>query len=190
MARFAALALVIAVAGCTTTPTPYQAYRSHSEGGIHGGYSDQQLRAGDYVVRFHGNSMTSRDRVERYMLYRAAELTLQQGYDWFLVTDRNTDHNVRMIVEPNPLYRSDYRPGYDGWRPNWNLYIDGRWHSWTGWSGGPSWSQQYDVRRVEAFEATAEIQMHKGAMPAGDEEGIDARKVVSDLGQTIERPKP
>lgn len=183
------LALAAALAGCATTPTPYQSYRSHSQGGIHGGYSDQQVGAGDFLVRFHGNSMTSRDRVERYMLYHAAELTLKEGYDWFLVTDRDTRHNVRTIVEPNPLYRPDFGPGYEGWRPNWNLYIDGRWHRWTDWTGGPSSTGQFDIRRIEAFEVTAEIQMRKGALPAGDAKAIDAHKVVVDLAPIIERPK-
>lgn len=187
----AVLFAAAALAACAPTPTPYQPYRSYAAGGIHGGYSDQQLATGDYLVRFHGNSMTSRDRVEGYMLYRAAELTLQNGYDWFLVVDRNTEHNVRTIVEPNPLYRPWYGQAYGSWRPYWNVYFPGSgWQSWSGWGGGPPFEAQYDVRRIEAFEATAEIQMHKGVMPSGDVKAIDARKVIADLGPKIERRKP
>lgn len=171
------------------TGTPYQPYRSHFAGGIHGGYSEQRLAPDRYLVRFHGNSLTSRDRVEGYMLYRAAELTVQNGFDWFLVLDRNVEHNVHTIVRPDPLYRAQYPPGYEGWRPDWNIYTRrGGWSSWYG-SGSPSWSEKYDVRQIEAFETSAQIQMNRAPMPANDARGIDARKALLDLGPTIERPK-
>jgi len=181
------IALGLLVAGCTTAPpTPYQPYRAHSAGGIHGGYSEQQLAPDRYLVRFHGNSLSSRDRVEGYMLYRAAELTVQHGFDWFKVLDRNTEHNVRTIVRPDTLYRPWYGQGYGAWRPNWDLYMPGH-----GWSYGADLSahQEFDVRHIEAFEATAEIQMEKAPMPLNDPAAIDAHKVLADLGPTIERPK-
>ena len=64
-------------------------------GGVHGGYSEQRLAPDRYIVKFHGNELTSRDRVEGYLLYRAAEVTTQNGYDWFTVVDRRTEHDVR-----------------------------------------------------------------------------------------------
>jgi hypothetical protein len=171
------------------TATPYQPYRSHSAGGIHGGYSEEQLAPDRYLVRFHGNSLTARDRVEGYMLYRAAELTVQKGFDWFMVLDHNTEHNVRTIVRPDPLYRPWYGPGYEAWRPNWDVYMPG--HGWQSMYGADrSANQQFDVRHIVAFEVTAEIQMHKAPMPADEPRAIDGRKILSDLGPTIERPKP
>ena len=86
-----ALAITVTAGACTTTPTPYQPYRAESAGGIHGGYSDQRLAPNRYRVRFHGNELTSRERVETYLLYRAAELTVANGYDWFAIADRH-DH--------------------------------------------------------------------------------------------------
>ena len=62
------LVLALILSGCSTA-TPYQPYRAETAGGVHGGYSDQQLAPDHYVVRFHGNELTSRDRVEGYMLY-------------------------------------------------------------------------------------------------------------------------
>ena len=110
-AMLAALMAAAAVSACTTA-TPYQPYRPEAAGGVHGGYSDQQLAPDRYVVRFHGNELTSRDRVEGYMLYRAAELTLQRGFDWFLIVDRNTEHDTQTYAAPDPLYRPYYGPGY------------------------------------------------------------------------------
>jgi hypothetical protein len=183
------VAAAMSVAGCTTmTATPYQPYRAHSEGGIHGGYSEQQLAADRYLVRFHGNSLTSRDRVEGYLLYRAADLTVQKGFDWFTVLDRNTEHNVRTIVRHDTaFYRPWYGQTYSGWLPNWNFYVPG--HGWSGWLGGDLWPEPPDVRQIEAFETSAQIQMKKGPVPAGDASAFDARKVLSDLGPSIEMPK-
>jgi hypothetical protein len=42
------------------------------------GYSDQQIESNRFRVSFAGNSLTARETVERYLLYRAAELTVQQ----------------------------------------------------------------------------------------------------------------
>ena len=183
------MTLGLLVAGCTAAPpTPYQPYRAHSAGGIHGGYSEEQIAPDRYLVRFHGNSLTSRDRVEGYMLYRAAELTMQHGFDWFVVLDHNTEHNVRTIARPDPLYRPWYGPSYEAWRPNWDVYVPG--HGWNSIYGGDLASNpQFDVRHIEAFETTAEIEMHRGAIPADEPHVIDARKVLADLGPTIERPK-
>ncbi|HJP68220.1 MAG TPA: hypothetical protein VJ846_04900 [Sphingomicrobium sp.] len=182
--------LALVVAGCTAAPpTPYQPYRAYSASGIHGGYSEQEIASDRFLVRFHGNSLTPRDRVEGYMLYRAAELTAQHGFDWFIVLDRNTEHNVRTIVRPDPLYRPWYGLGYEAWRPNWDVYVRG-----AGWNsmyrGELAASPQFDVRHIEAFETTAEIEMHKGAISASEPRAIDAHKVLADLGPAIERAKP
>jgi len=190
MIRTAATALgAAALSSCTTMPaTPYQPYRAYSAGGVHGGYSEQQLAPDRYVVRFHGNALTPRDRVEGYMLYRAADLTVQRGFDWFMVVDRNTEHNVRTIVRPDPFYRPWYGLGYEAWRPNWNVYVPG--HGWNSIYGGDlSATAEFDVRHIETFETTAEIQMGKAPMPANEPRAIDARKVMADLGPTVERPK-
>jgi hypothetical protein len=56
--------------------------------------------------------------------------------------------------------------------------------------GGPFWSSGLNVQTVEAFEATAEITMHKGPAPTGEPSAIDARAVMAKLGPTIELPKP
>lgn len=185
----AALFAAAALSACTTA-TPYQPYRAESAGGVHGGYSDQQLSSDRFLVRFHGNELTSRDRVEGYMLYRAAELTLQHGYDWFLTVDRHTEHDTRTYVEPDPFYRPYYGPRYGYWRPYWRYYRPGYgWDVWYPWGGDPFWADRSDIRTIESFEAEAEILLRRGAIPAGEPRAIDARNVIANLGPTIERPK-
>jgi hypothetical protein len=185
----AAIAAAAVMAACTTA-TPYQPYRPEMASGVHGGYSDEQLAPDRYVVRFHGNELTSRDRVEGYMLYRAAELTLERGHDWFQIVERHTEHETQTIVERDPLYLPYYGSNYGYWRPYWRYYRrDFGWNAWDPWHGSPFWADRYDVRTVETFEAEAEILMRSGPVPAGEPRAFDARKVLADLGPTIELPK-
>ena len=119
LAAAATLALAAAALGGCMTATPYQPYVAEGAAGTHGGYSDQQVAPDRYIVKFHGNEMASRDRVEGYMLYRAAELTLQNGYDYFVPIDRHTEHDIQTYVQPDPFYRPWYGGGYGYWRPYW-----------------------------------------------------------------------
>ena len=181
--------LALLVAACTTA-TPYQPYLPEGASGVHGGYSDRQISPDRYLVRFHGNELTSRDRVEGYLLYRAAELTVQNGYDWFTMVERHTEHDSRTYVRPDPLYRPWYGPGYDYWRPDWHYYR--RSHGWGYWHpglGDPFWADHLDMTTVESFEATAELVMHKAPPPATGQRAFDARKIMTDLGPTIQLPQ-
>src|SRR3546814_2874529 len=64
------------LAGCAS-PTPYQPATGY--GFNRTGFSEQRTESNRYMVSFSGNSLTSRETVERYLLFRAAELTVQQG---------------------------------------------------------------------------------------------------------------
>ena len=77
-----------------------------------GGFAETQIEANRWRVTFSGNSLTSRDTVERYLLYRSAELTVQQGYDWFAAGDRATDKSTQTFVDP-------YFDAY--WGPRWGF---------------------------------------------------------------------
>jgi hypothetical protein len=178
------------MAAACTTATPYQPYRPEYAGGVHGGYSDQRLGPNRFLVRFHGNELTSRDRVEGYLLYRAAELTVQNGHDWFAIIDRHTEHDVRTYTRPDPFYRPYYGPAYGYWRPHWRYYRPGTgWDVWHPEYGGPFWADRLDVTTVESYEASAEIVLRKGPMMATDQRAFDARRVLADLGPTIELPR-
>ena len=177
-----ALALVISLGACTTIPTPYQPYRAESAGGIHGGYSDQRLAPNRFLVRFHGNELTSRERVENYLLYRAAELTVTNGYDLFVIADRRTEHDVQTIVGGRPL------GAY--WQPDWRYYRHGYgWDSWYPGYGRPFWADTIDVTTVEAFEVEAEIILEKGTPSPTDPKTFDARRVMAEIGPTIQLPE-
>lgn len=91
-----AAAAMLSLAGCVSADTPYQALSSASR--VSGGYADERLAEDRYRVTFAGNTFTSRERVESYLLFRSAELTLQQGFDWFLVQDQEMDHLIEREI--------------------------------------------------------------------------------------------
>jgi hypothetical protein len=181
LAAAAGLAATLALAGCAS-PTPYQPIRSASSS--QGGYSEIQIDRDYWRVNFRGNTLTSRERVEGYLLYRAAELTLQQGNDWFEVYTRDVERTVRQEpIRGSAFYNPWY--GYSYWRPRWNYY--NRPYGWRAWD--PYWGDPFfDAREVERYEASAEIAMHRGSPPREGRRVFDAREVIDRLGSQIERP--
>lgn len=190
--RFASIAASLALAGLVSacaTATPYQPNIPGQS--ISGGFSEHRLESDRFKVTFAGNSLTSRDTVEAYLLFRAAELTVQQGYDWFSVVERETERDRRTYVDRDPFYRPWYGPSYGYWRPHWRYYGGGfGWRTWDPYWGDPFWADRMDVRTVEKFEATAEIVMRKGAKPADDARAFDARAVMENIGPRVMRPVP
>ena len=183
----ASLALAGLLSACATA-TPYQPNIPGQS--VSGGYSEQRVEANRFRVNFTGNSLTSRETVEGYLLFRAAELTVQEGYDWFAIVDRNTETDRRTYVERDPFYSPWYGPSYGYWRPYWRYYGGFGWRTWDPWWGDPFWADRMDVRTVTKFEASAEIIMHRGAKPAEDPRAFDARAVMSNLGPRVLRPVP
>lgn len=185
--RSLALSAFIAVSlTACATPTPYQPVIAGKVSA--GGFSEQRIEANRYRVNFAGNSLTSRETVEGYLLFRAAELTVQNGYDWFSISDRDTDKKTRTSVDPDPFYRPWYG-SYGLWQPSWRFYGGGfGWRGWDPFFGGPFWGDRVDVRTIEKFEASAEIVMQKGAKPEGDTSAFDARAVTENLRARIKYP--
>ncbi len=180
------------VAGCATE-TRYRP--ATGQGFNRTGYSDRRIEPNRFLVNFQGNSVTSRDTVERYLFFRAAELTLQNGYDYFVMADRDTDRQTRTYSTPGfGGGFGGFGPGwgYGGfggyWGPSWRFY--GRpWGGWGGWGPWGGGFNDFDVRTVDRYEASAEIVMGRGAPPAGEVRAFQARDVVNRLGRTIILPE-
>lgn len=165
--------------------TPYQPAAEPGRNSPSGyGYSEQRLEQDRFVVMFSGNSMTSRQTVENYLLYRAAEVTVGTGHDWFLALQRGTDRRTRTVVD------RAYGVGpYPYWAPYWR-YGGGRygWRSWDPYIGDPFWDSGVDVRTIDRYEASAEIVMGKGPRPE-DPRAFMARDVLASLQGRIDMPR-
>ena len=180
---FAALAVSASVLSACETATPYQPLGAKGESAS-GGYFDHQIEANRWQVGFKGNALTSRQTVERYLLYRAAELTTSQGYDWFEAVERHTDKKTETYADPDPFYA-----GWGGhWGPSWGVYRRG--FGWRYGYGDPFWGPgPYDYSQVDQFQATAEILMGHGQKPA-DRQAFDARSVLGHLSGSVHPPRP
>ena len=176
---------MLAVAGCATET----AYRPATGSGFErAGYSDRMIEPNRFMVSFAGNSYTSRDTVERYLLYRSAELTVQQGYDYFILSDRNTDRRTRTYATPS-FAGGPY--GYGYWGPSWRYRGRGfGWRTWDPFWGDPFWDRSVDINTVDKYEASAEIVLGHGPKPANNVRAFDAREVMRNLGPTIVTPRP
>lgn len=166
-----AVAALVTLAGCET-PTPYQAAAPGAQTG--GGYSETRLEQDRWRVEFKGNTETPRETVETYLLYRAAELTAAQGYDWFEAVERKTDSKDEVLFTGGPW----------GYGPSWRFY--GGWgpRRWGPPYGDPFW----DAQTIREFDATAEIVMGHGPKPPGDKHAYDAHDVLSSLAGKIVKP--
>ncbi len=172
----AAMFIALLVAGCAT-PTPYGP-------AVEGkGYSELQTENDRFRVSFSGNSLTPRETVESYLLYRAAEITLQQGYDRFRIVERD--------VESKTSYYNNYAAssGYYGFHGRRSLRYGYGFHSF------PYSYTTVASRPVTSYEAVANIIVFSGEgqdrkAPASDDHTYNAREVIKRLEARIVRPDP
>lgn len=166
-----------AILSACATPTPYQAaaIEGHPSGD---GYHELQLEPDRWRVVFHGNSLTSRETVDTYLLYRAAELTRDQGYDWFVAVTRDTETRTELLA------RRPYESWDASWSPRWRVADRSGWRSWE-----PDGDRMIVVSAVVAYEAIAEIRMGHGPRPDASPNAYDARDLLASLEPRIIRPE-
>jgi hypothetical protein len=165
------LAAAVVLGACAES-TPYQRAGADSRFG----FSEQQIESNRYMVQFAGNSLTDRQAVETFLLYRAAELTLEQGYDHFTIVRRDTDADRRLTGTVGSPFRSSYGFNYRYYHPRFG---------WYGWRD-PFWDD-VNVREITQYHAMAEIQMGCGARE-GDPNTFNAGEVVRNLGPNVRPP--
>ncbi len=145
--------------GCMTV-TPYQPL------GAEGGYSDQRLEANRFRVSFAGNSLTARQTVQDYLLYRAAELTLANGHDYFVVLGQ---HTAAKTTEHQSF---SFGTGF------------GRWHWYPRAGVGVT-----TTTTTTAFVAETQIRTFAGAKPQDNPDAFDAHQLRSNLEPVLVRPE-
>ncbi len=81
MGRILLFIITLAVAGCTTPYQPFEFFGT-------GGYTDEKISDDSYRVTFYGNRVTSPETVHKFLFYRTAEITLENGFDYFRVVSK------------------------------------------------------------------------------------------------------
>jgi hypothetical protein len=169
MHRAIVVVLFALALGACAQPTPYQPARDGY------GFTQQRIEDNRYRIVFRGNNVTPPQVVEDYMLYRAAELTVQSGYDYFVVADKMIDKSTRYFAT-----FSD--PGFPYYGPYYRDRVPPYWY-------GPRF-ETGTYRPIEQFTATANVVLHRGTKPENLPEAYDARDVIARLGPTIRYPAP
>ncbi len=156
-----ALASTALVVAACAGPTPYQP-RDRGYG-----YAEQKLESNRFRVSFSGNSSTPRETVENYLLYRAAELTLAQGYDHFVLAAKDTDADVR------------YQQTTSGF-PGFGYYY---WGPFTAVGVSSTTSET-------RYAAQADVVMFKGDKRGDDTRAFSAAELKGNLDALVIRPQP
>ena len=139
----------------------------------------QKKGATRYHLVVKGHQFPSRDAIEKYLLYRAAELTLDQHDGWFTLIETRAKGDTAPPSKPDPEgLRFSFRMAY--WRPAWRYKLAGAtaWQSWSAFSGAAF--PVTDPKTVTDFEVSADIVLHKGNMNDADPLAYEAG-AVSDL---------
>lgn len=149
-----------------------------------GVYSQQAVNPTRFRLSVTGKTFTSREAIEKYLAWRAAELTLAQKGTWFtLIEGRQKGDAGPEPVNDDPARagkRYSFRMAY--WRPVWRYKLDGAaaWSTWSPFSGAAFFAEGKDAKSVTAFEVSAEIQVRKGIMDGANPLGFEA-SALSDL---------
>jgi hypothetical protein len=94
--------------GCTSMPpTSYQAAQISGDNG----FSHVKLSNNQYRVLFSGNKTSDETTVKDYALLHAAELTQQQGFDWFVIVDSDTEVETKEVTRVGPVPITQVRGG-------------------------------------------------------------------------------
>lgn len=165
------LSLCLLLSACSS----YQ--REGTYGGIHfGGYSDERIDQNTVIVRYNGGAFTKPRQVNTYLLVRSAEVTIENGYDWFVISSMTSspiDLDILTkqsyngyVTNPRKAYPTYYRSisykSYHVKRPPLETMLQG---------GGCS-------QRGES----AVVKMFEGIKPEDLPFSYDAKSVIAHLG--------
>ena len=130
------------------------------------------------VVAAH--KFTSRDDVEKYLAWRAADLALSDNGSWFTFTQIRTKADTVPAPKRDPgAPRHSFQMA--NFQPVWRYKVKGAdWKSWSPYTGAAFFADGIKVEDITEFEASADIVVRKGVMDDADPLSYEAG-AVSDL---------
>ena len=173
-ARLAAAGVLLVLLAACAQPTAYQPRQQGSSTG----FAEQQIEGNRYRITFVGNQVTNRETVENYMLYRAAELTLLNEGDHFVMVDKEIERDTQ-------YYTSYQQP----WPSSYGMYGSRRRHSSLGFGMGYGMGYTPQTYAQSRYQGYADILIYKGQAPKDDARSYDARQVIQNLGPVVQRPQ-
>ena len=135
--------------------------------------------ADGYHLVVAGHKFSTRGDIEKYLAYRAAELTMEQKSSWFTFVEQRGKADTAPIPKRDPAgLRYSFRMDY--FRPVWRYKTSGNpaWKSWSPFAGAAF--PTVDPKTVTDFEVSADIVLHQGPMDDANPLAFEAG-AVSDL---------
>jgi len=133
-----------------------------------------------YHLVVAGHKFTSRDDIEKYLAWRAADLTLSDKGSWFTFTQARTKADTVPAPKRDPAApRHSFQMA--NFQPAWRYKVKGAdWKTWSPYSGAAFFADGIKADDITDFEASADIVVRKGVMDDADPLGYEAG-AVSDL---------
>lgn len=197
--HFMVAASALALVACATA-TPYQ---PASEPGGYDGFSQQMIENDRARITFGGNSLTKRETVENYLLYRSAEMAVERGFETFTLQERDLEEDKKVRVTPGIGSGFGYDPyfGYSFYRPRFGWSRGYRYSRFAGFNRGRGFGRRgffgysydpffddYDVREITKYRATAEVKFGRN-ISGNDPRTFNAKEVLQNLGSSITFPE-
>lgn len=143
--------------------TPYGKY------GLLGGFTDSRIDENTFSIAVDTNGFTSQQTTSMHALYRAAELTVENGFDYFVIVNgANNSASMAMAM-----------PGGSTSNTTINAYGSSAYARTTN-TYAPT-----IVVPVAFPNSTLMIKSFKGNKPDGASDAFDARAVMKYLGPQI-----
>ncbi len=92
---FCLILLAVILSGCAT------AYQRQD---FTGGYSETRLAENIFQISFRGNGYTSRERASDFSLLRSAEVTIENGYQYFIIVESEKYSKTDLYTTPSTSY--------------------------------------------------------------------------------------
>ena len=169
--RIACLVLIFGLGACASSPKYVAADNPRDYG-----HYTTRLEENRYRIAYNGGRTAGPHTTRDYALLRAAELTLQEGYDWFRIVDRETE-TVR-------------RDGHDaGFAFERTYYVERRCGLVSCTQSVRPWTYSrvnFDTAPDETrYSHVLEIVMGKGELPSEDGDYYDAQSVAKSLWESM-----
>lgn len=162
MLRLPALCCLVSLLTACGVPatTPYRAAQAPGDTG----YLEQRIEENRYRVTFTGNSYTAREAVENFMLLRIAELTIKQGYDYFVLDNQDTESQTYYLQSMSDYGAFD--PFYGCLWPRTGFAVS-------------------TTQPITNYKAQAYVVMFKGEKPPLELKAFTARDVQQSLAPLV-----
>ena len=132
------------------------------------GYDDMPIDRTTYQITYRGDGTLTSAMVDRYALYRCAELTNEKGFDYFVVLDAASEAGA---ITSAPTHHTEIEHDID---PQSGQFV-------------PVAVTTTETTSIQTHTVTKTIRLFKGKRPDDKANAFDAKSMLKVMGPTIQR---